>query len=76
MKRRISKTAEVFSIFGQCEAVAAEIMIKEHGLYKIPAHEIPESVATNNAGVAAQFAVVVPARLVPKFNRLCAEMRA
>lgn len=75
-KRQISKSSEVFSIFGQCEAVAADIMIERHGLYRIPASEIPATAAVNDVGTPARFAVVVPARLVPEFNRLCAEMRS
>lgn len=70
------KSTEIFSVFGQCEAVAAEMMIKEGKLTRIPPEQIPESAAVNDAGTPARFAVIVPARYVPEFNRRCAEMRA
>lgn len=73
---RISKKTEIFSVFGQCEAVAAEMMIKEGKLTRIPPEQIPEGADRNDVGAPARFAVVVPARYVPEFNRRCAEMRA
>lgn len=70
------KSTEIFSVFGQCEAVAAEMMIKEGKVTHIPPEQIPLAVAFNDMGQTARFAVMVPARYVPEFNRRCAEMRA
>ena len=70
------KTAEIFSIFGQCEAVAAEMMVEEGKLTRIEPADIPVSAAFNDVGTAARFAVVVPPRYLAEFNRRCAEMRA
>ncbi len=73
MKR--NKT-EIFSIFGQCEAVAAEMMIEEGKLTRIAASDIPATAAVNEFGTRARFAVVVQPRYLAEFNRRCAEMRA
>lgn len=70
------KGSEVFSIFGQIEAVAAEIMIEKGEIVRIPANEIPASVAVNDEGTPARFAVIVPRSRVYAFNELCANLRA
>ena len=70
------KSTKIFSVFGQCEAVAAEMMISEGKLTRIEPADIPASVAVNDVGAAARFAVIVPSRYVCEFNRRCAEMRA
>ena len=67
---------EIFSIFGQCERVAAEIMIEKGKGRKIPAHEIPFEVARNEQGQVASFAIMVPGEHVREFNELCADLRA
>lgn len=70
---------EIYSVFGQMEAVAADIMIKKYRLPKIPANEIPNAVRFGTGpyeGVEARFAVVMPRNRIPEFNRLCAELRA
>ena len=75
MSKRNNST-EIFSVFGQCEAVAAEMMISEGKLTRIEPADIPPTAAVNDAGTRARFAVIVPRRFVPEFNRRCAEMRA
>lgn len=67
---------EIFSIFGQCEAVVANMMIDEGKLTRIVAADIPPSAAVNKLGHRAQFAVVVQPRYLAEFNYRCAEMRA
>lgn len=67
---------QIFSIFGQCEAVAADMMIERHKLTRIEAHEIPETAAVNEFGQRARFAVVMPAKHLREFEKLCAELRA
>lgn len=67
---------EIFSIFGQCEAVVANMMIDEDKLTRIVAADIPPSAAVNDFGHHARFAVVVQPRYLAEFNRRCAEMRA
>ena len=67
---------EVFSIFGQIEAVAAEIMIERRALRKIAALEIPVSAAFNEFGQRARFAVIVPVQYIPEFENLIADLRA
>jgi len=67
---------EIFSIFGQCEAVVANMMIEEGKLTRIVAADIPATAAVNDFGNHAQFAVVVQPRYLAEFNRRCAEMRA
>lgn len=68
--------SEVFSIFGQIEEVAADVMIKKHALYRIEPADIPETARVNDAGQVAKFAVIVPRRLVWEFNDTIARLRA
>jgi hypothetical protein len=72
---RKAKT-EIFSIFGQCEAAAAQSMIDKGELTKIEYADIPDTARTNDAGQRAYFAVVVPASKLRAFNLLCEAMRA
>lgn len=67
---------EIFSVFGQCEAVAAEILIDKGKARRIDASEIPFEVSRNEMGVKARFAVMVPGEHVAEFNKLCADLRA
>lgn len=69
--------AQVFSVFGVCEATAAEIMLKDgRATRKIPVDEIPDSALYNEFGNKALFAVMVPGERVPEFEKLCKELRA
>lgn len=69
--------AEVFSVFGICEATAAEIMLKDgRATYKIPVEDIPETALHNEHGHKALFAVVIPGEQVHAFNQLIRSLRA
>lgn len=69
--------AQVFSVFGICEAAAAEIMLKDgRATCKIPVDQIPKSALYNQFGNKALFAVIVPREQVPAFETLCRELRA
>lgn len=76
MKTAKRNKTEIFSIFGQCEAVVAEMMVKEGKLTRIEAADIPPSAAFNKLDQRARFAVVVQPRYLAEFNRRCAEMRS
>ena len=67
---------EVYSIFGQIESVAAEILIEKGKARKIEARDIPVSAAFDDNGRRASFAVIVPNEHVPEFERLIADLRA
>lgn len=69
-------TTEIFSVFGQIESVAAEIMIEKGEATRIDAAEIPESAAFNNLGHPARFAVMMPRSRVRRFETLIAELRS
>lgn len=69
--------AQVFSVFGICEATAAEVMLKDgRATRKIPVEEIPESALYNQFGNRALFAVMIPGHQVLAFETLCKELRA
>lgn len=69
--------SQVFSIFGLCEAAAAEVMLKDGRIsHKIPVDQIPDSALYNQFGNKALFAVMVPGEQVQAFNDLCKDMRA
>lgn len=69
-------SVKFYSIFGQIERVAAEIMIKEGKVKRIPKEEIPESALYNEHGDVASFAIMLPINLDPEFNNLCRDLRA
>lgn len=70
-----SKT-QFFAIFGQIEAAAAEVMITDGEITRIPAELIPASEAVNDKGQRALFAVIVPGAKLKRFNKLIADLRA
>lgn len=70
------RKTQIFSIFGQCEAAAAQTMIDKYGLHKIEQSEIPPTALFNDAGTKAVFAVVMPAKHLLEFSKLCADLRA
>lgn len=76
MAKKKGERTEIFSVFGQLEAVAAEIMIKDGVGTKIPPEQIPASVAVNQFGDRARFAVILPKSKIAAFNNLVADLRA
>lgn len=73
MRRESSST---FSIFGQIEAVAAETMLQQGKGVRIPADQVPASVATNERGDKVRFAVRFTARSQTReFEQLCRDLR-
>jgi hypothetical protein len=71
-----SNSTEIFSIFGQIEAVAAQLMIDRGLATRIVAEQIPQSVAMNDAGQRAKFAIIIKRRDCFEFEKLIAELRA
>lgn len=67
---------QIFSIFGQCEAAAANHFIEHHGATRIAFKRIPEDVRYNNKGFAARFAVMIPGPHVKAFNKMCEDLTA
>ena len=67
---------DVFTIYGQIEALAANILIGEGEADRIDAADVPLSHAINDRGAPARFAVSMPKTLTPRFDRLIAELRA
>ena len=73
---KASQGSEIFSIFGQIEAAAAEFMIGKGKATKINAREIPAAVAYNDAGTPARFAVTIKRADVREFKRVISDLRA
>ncbi len=74
--RRTRRNAtEIFSIFGQIESVAAQVMIDRGEATKIDAEQIPESALFNKLGDRAKFAVMMPGARVQAFEQLIRELR-
>jgi hypothetical protein len=67
---------EIFSIFGQVEEAAAETMIAQGKITKIPYDRIPQMETRNSLGQDAKFAVVVPSAHREEFENLIASLRA
>lgn len=72
----MASQTQIYSIFGQIEAVAAEIMIDKMLATKISAEQIPTTVAINDAGEPAQFAIVIARRDMAEFEKTIRELRA
>ncbi len=77
VRRRRPASMQTFSVFGLCEATAADIMLKDgRATRKIPVDEIPDSALWNEFGHKALFAVMIPGDQVHAFNELCKDLRA
>lgn len=73
----MGKKSQIFSISGQIETVAAEVVIKEHGLLKIMPWDFPEGVAKfDEAGRPVAFAVMMNDTVERQFDKLVATLRA
>lgn len=66
-----------FSVFGQIEQVAAEIMIRDGEASRIQAAHIPPEMAVNEFGEPAKFAIAICGReKIAKFEQLIRDLRA
>lgn len=71
------KQSKIFSISGQIETVAAEMMVKEHGCYKIMPWDFPEGVARHDEdGRPVAFAIMMNETVERQFDRIVRELRA
>jgi len=70
------RKTQIFSIFGECEKAAAEVLINEGVATRIERKMIPPGELTNERGQTALFAVVVPGPQLARFEELCANLRA
>lgn len=73
--------SQVFSIFGQIEAVAADIMISRGLGTRIEVSEFPDAahcphVHVNEHGQSARFAILLPTQHIRQFEDLIQELRA
>jgi hypothetical protein len=75
-RRPRRSTVKFYSIFGQIERVAAEIMIKDGRARRIPQSEIPQSVLTNEHGDTANFAIMISVGQDQEFDNLCKTLRS
>jgi hypothetical protein len=77
MKR--SRT-DIYSIFGEIEAIVAEAMIQEGTVNRIPLEDIPISARysrmPDGRDVQAKFAIVIPSNLVRVFEKRVLDLRA
>lgn len=68
---------KIFSIFGQIESVAAEIMLADGRAFrKIDARDIPASASVNDEGQRAKFAIMLPIKHEHAFNELIRDLYA
>lgn len=68
---------EIFTVFGQIEAIAADFMIKKYGLTKIETRDFPPTVDLENSdGTYARFAVIFPRAHMSEFDHLVSDMLA
>ena len=65
----------IYSIFGICEAAAAEVLIKEGKATKIPKSQIPKCERKNETGQKAMFALIVPDEHIDYFNDVISDLR-
>jgi hypothetical protein len=70
------KGIDIYSIFGQMDAIVARQMIDEGKGRYIEPRAIPSSVAINDLGQKAQFAIVLPRKHVAEYERRLADLRS
>jgi hypothetical protein len=67
---------EVYSIFGQIEEVAADLLIEKGKANRIAAQDIPSTAMVNDMGQVAKFAIVVPREHIREFEETIRKLRA
>lgn len=68
--------SEIFSIFGQIDAVIAEAMIAEGKATKIEQDMIPASVLYDETGRKAAFAMVIDVKMLGEYHRRVRDLAA
>jgi hypothetical protein len=71
-----SNKTNVWSIFGQIDAVVAQMMVDEGKFNKIEGEDIPATAKFDELGRQAKFAVVVPAKHEAEFNKRVRDLAA
>lgn len=67
----------IFSISGQIEHVAAEVMMKRHALKKIELRDFPKEVArVDAAGRPVRYAIMMTREQENEFDNLVEDLRA
>lgn len=67
----------IFSISGQIEHVATQIMMKRHPLKQIPLHEFPiEAARYDEAGRPVRYAIMMTQEQENEFDKLVSKLRA
>lgn len=67
---------KICSVFGQCDRVAAQMLIDAGKLRKIEFDAIPAEYQFNSEGTRASFAVIVPTKAIDReFEELTRELR-
>lgn len=69
-------STEIFSIYGQIEAAAADALIAKYKLHRIEARRVPPTQQRNAQGDAVRFAVVMPREHIAEFEETIANLRA
>jgi hypothetical protein len=64
---RSKRKTEIYSIFGQIDAVVAQAMVDEGKLHKIEQKMIPPTALYDNQGRIARFAIVMPAQYAGEY---------
>jgi hypothetical protein len=73
--------SQIFSIFGQIEAVAADLMVQRGLGQRIEVSDFPDAatcpdVHVNERGEQARFALLLPLQHVQQFENLIRELRS
>lgn len=74
----MTRQPQAYSIFGQIEEVAAEIMVERGLARRIEYRDIPTEMQRNEAGTPARFAIWIfdPKHSTAVFENLIADLRA
>ena len=71
-----NRSSKIFSVFGQIEAVAAEVMIENGKARRIESKDIPLTALFNGKGDVARFAVIIAAEHLREFDELIKDLRS
>lgn len=76
MTRKKGERTSIWSIFGVFEKVVADRMIKDGEVTYIAYDDIPYEVRFNDKGKRAYYAIIIPNKKIPAFNKAVELLRS
>jgi hypothetical protein len=74
-EEQMKRTTQIYSIFGECDKVVAEMMAAEGKVRRIEPRMIPPTALFNKEGRRAFFAIIMSDEYFAEFEERVANMR-